>query len=39
MRSGSTVVKMIAAGRGTYVSETRQPRPRAAAPQPVTAAR
>jgi formamidopyrimidine-DNA glycosylase len=27
---GSTIVKMVAAGRGTYVCETCQPRPRAA---------
>jgi formamidopyrimidine-DNA glycosylase len=29
-RCGATIVKMVAAGRGTYVCETCQPRPRAA---------
>jgi formamidopyrimidine-DNA glycosylase len=31
-RCGSTIVKMVVAGRGTYVCETCQPRPRGARP-------
>jgi formamidopyrimidine-DNA glycosylase len=39
VRCASTGVKMVAAGRRTYVCETCQPRPRARRPQPVGAAR
>jgi formamidopyrimidine-DNA glycosylase len=39
VRCGRTVVKMRAAGRGTYVCERCQPRPRGAGPRPRAAAR
>ena len=40
VRCGSTVAKVIADGRGIFVCETGQPRPRARGPpQPVAAAR